>query len=501
MGTYENEWITLSAFPISQAPRELSQLLLDRFGFPQVSCQNIIDKYFTVLREDISVLIEFPYVDKVFRNSYYHYFSSKHHRYERDSIRLSLFEGHVSEGHFDDPQLLPVLSDSFLGVIIIRPTFPQLFGRTTLSPRAFKWNDFVVCLAKTPCSINGLQLHVAAFPHASQDSEHLTCAETSIWSIMEYFGHKYPDYVPVLPSHIINALSNPAVERVVPSHGLSMSQISFALKQFGFGPRIYSREAFQNKERDFRRILSWYVESGIPVIVALAGTGIGHAVLAIGHENIACVLNNGSNCCDFNVGSGVVDAGDLNKRYIVIDNNYPPYQVCSFDEPAGYYAEQRFKALHIAAFVVPLYPRIYLEPVEAYSLALRIIENVMAPPGDMDQIVTRFFLTSSRSYKSWVLRSTVLQLELKEVLLTISMPKFIWVTEISNSELFMKCRAQGMVIIDATGDASSNSLLFFAYKGSMYLQVNGVYKELKIGFSDFSCYENNLKGEWSEWKT
>ena len=138
---------------IAQVPGELSKLLFDRFGFPQVSCQKIIDKYFTVLREDISVLIEFPYVDKVFRNSYYHYFSSKHHRYDRDSIRLSLFEGHVSEGHFDDPQLLPVLSDSFLGVIIIRPTFPQLFGRTTLSPRAFKWNDFVVCLAKTPCSM------------------------------------------------------------------------------------------------------------------------------------------------------------------------------------------------------------------------------------------------------------------------------------------------------------------------------------------------------------
>jgi hypothetical protein len=51
---------------------------------------------------------------------------------------------------------------------------------------------------------------------------------------MEYFGHKYVDYVPVLPSDIITALSNPAFERVVPSRGLSVSQISFALKQFGF---------------------------------------------------------------------------------------------------------------------------------------------------------------------------------------------------------------------------------------------------------------------------
>lgn len=77
MSTYENEWITLSALPVSLVAGKLSQLLSDRFGFAQGSCQKIIIRYFKALRKDISVLIEFPYVDKVFRNSYYHYFSSK----------------------------------------------------------------------------------------------------------------------------------------------------------------------------------------------------------------------------------------------------------------------------------------------------------------------------------------------------------------------------------------------------------------------------------------
>jgi hypothetical protein len=446
---------------------------------------------------------------KVFRNSYYHYYSSKHHRYERDCIRLSLFEGDISNSHFDNPTLSSNLASDFLGVVIIRPTFPQLFGRTLLSPRAFKQHDFVICMARSSCSINGFKFHIDAFAHASQDSEHLTCAETSIWSIMEYFGHKYPDYIPVLPSDIITALSNPAFERVVPSHGLSVTQISFALKQFGFGPRIYSRKAYCDRAADFSRIFSWYVESGIPVIVALENGSTGHAVLFIGHESISGVYQTWLESCGDQIGvlagvtagDRIADTGDFNKRYIVIDDNYPPYQTCTFDAPTNYYADAAFRDFQISAFVVPLHPRIYLEPLEAYSLALDVLKNMIAALGDTHSIITRFFLTSSRSYKNWIHRSTDLQNDLRDIILATSMPKFIWVMEISNRNLFCGCRADGMILIDATGDASLDSLLIFAHSGKVYLRFNDVYKDVETGFTDFPCYENNLKGEWSKWKT
>jgi len=101
------------------------------------------------------------------------------------------------------------------------------------------------------------------------------------------------------------------------------------------------------------------VESGIPVIVALKDNATGHAVLFVGHENIADGLRTGAICRNANVGSGVVDTGDFDKRYIVVDDNYPPYQVCTFDRPTDYYSDPAFKKLHLAAFVVPLYPRIH----------------------------------------------------------------------------------------------------------------------------------------------
>jgi hypothetical protein len=500
MGVASNEWITLISVPVSTIGSELSQLLFQRYGFSESGCKRIINSYFQSIRCDLTITIELPYVDKVFRNSYYHYYSSKHHRYERDCIRLSLFEGNVIDPHFDSCEFSEALISAFLGVIIIRPTYPQLFGRTLLSPKAFKQHDFAVCLTKASCSINGIKFHIDAFPHASQDSEHLTCAETSIWSIMEYFGHTYPDYIPALPSDIITALSNPAFERVVPSHGLSVTQISFALKQFGFGPRIYSHEAYLDREADFRRILSWYVESGIPVIVALENGSTGHAVLFIGHENISGSYQTWLNSSDPQADGRIADTGDFDKRYIVIDDNYPPYQSCTFDSPTSYYTSPAFKGFRITAFVVPLHPRVYLEPFEAYCLALHVLKNIIGVPSDTRSIITRFFLTSSRSYKNWIYRSSYLQKDLRNIILTNTMPKFIWVMELSDRNRFSDCTANGMILIDATGDDSLDSVLLFAHAGKVFLRVNGIYKDVETGFTDFPCYENNLKGEWSGWK-
>ena len=217
---------------------------------------------------------------------------------------------------------------------------------------------------------------------------------------MEYFGQRYADYVPVLPSDIIAALSSPAIERVVPSQGLAVNQISFALKQFGFGPRIYSREAFVGKEQDFRRILAWYVESGIPAIVALENAVCGHVVVFVGHETISGVFETYLATQSPFPEDAIPDAGDLNKRYITIDDNCPPYQSCTFDAPTAYYKDPAFQDFKITAFVVPLYPRIYLEPLEAYPLVLGVLKNAMPAAGGNQQGVTRFFLTSSRSYKN-----------------------------------------------------------------------------------------------------
>jgi len=59
------------------------------------------------------------------------------------------------------------------------------------------------------------------------------------------FGTKYPDYTPVLPSKVNQVLGRFSFERLIPSKGLTAGQISYALKELGFGVKIYSENAYK----------------------------------------------------------------------------------------------------------------------------------------------------------------------------------------------------------------------------------------------------------------
>src|SRR5450759_2084837 len=103
---------------------------------------------------------------------------------------------------------------------------------------------------------------------------------------MEYFSNKYSEYKPILPSRIIQTLNKVSSERLIPSKGLNIYQMSFALNEFGFGSMIYGRQQYQN---EFDGLLSCYIESGIPLIISLDNRpvgNIGHALIAVGHEKI-----------------------------------------------------------------------------------------------------------------------------------------------------------------------------------------------------------------------
>ena len=68
---------------------------------------------------------------------------------------------------------------------------------------------------------------------------------------MEYFGNKYPEYKPVLPSKIVEVLQKLSAERQVPSTGLNIQQMAYALKEFGFGTKIYGKKEFGE---DFKKL-------------------------------------------------------------------------------------------------------------------------------------------------------------------------------------------------------------------------------------------------------
>lgn len=451
---------------------------------------NLIDE----LNDDYYFLIEYPYVDKVYRDSYYNYYSSKHFTYQRDCIRVAIFEKKIDPDDFLNEKTHQLLNELYLGYFILRPTVNAILGRSIISPKAFKQNGFNICTCKTDSLIFGVKLEVEGFPHSSQDGETIKCAETTIWTIMEYFGNKYPNYKPILPGTIHQTLKNITFQRQLPSNGLTMNEISYALKECGFGTRVYSTESYSEEIYD---IIDSYIESGIPVILGLQSGEIGHVVVAIGKQNIQKINWSEVPKATYERDAKTVelyDSTSIETKYIIQDDNLLPYRIVSLEQPGEHYEDEDCKKYEIDSVVVPLYPKIYLETVVAKRLVIEIIKDKTVGYDFQNDFVFRFFLTSSRSFKNHIIKLGDLDKVIKNNILITKMPKFIWCGEFYKKEAYesQEKQAVGLVVLDAT-EAESESvvaLIFAGYPDRCISFNENKFVTLQNKFENYRYYSN-----------
>jgi hypothetical protein len=354
----------------------------------------------------------------------------------------------------------------------------------------------VICHYSGSIAVNGVKLQVNGFPHSSQDTESISCAETTIWSIMEYFGNRYADYRPTYVSHIIEILAKYSKQRLLPSNGLTVDQISFALKEFGFGTNIYAREnAYEN---EIENIIAYYIESGIPIIAAIENDKVGHAIVIIGHEidpkpDFLNVKTRELAYTDETI--NYVDYTDLPKKYIVNDDNLPPYRKVSLRDPVEHYSfDSDFAGCQIESIVVPLYKKIYLEVTKAKELALAIISDGNFGFKFNNGFIFRFFLTSSRSFKEHISRLESLSTNQKDYIILSKMPKFIWCAEIYEQPNYQDNRVDGLIIMDAT-EANQiwvDSLIFAGYPDRLLVKDNTEFVTLPESLNLYKRFKNNL---------
>lgn len=488
--------------------------------------ENTVEQHWKRFRKDTKIVIERNYVDKVYRDSYYTYYASKRTHYKKDTIKLSFFsdpDNLISRDSFSDSKQISSIRSLYKGFIVLRPTPPYIVGRSAIAPNLLNNCSFKTCLAPISSSAVGLKVCTQAFPFSSQDTETISCAETMVWALMEYFGNKYPEYSPVLPSKILNILKQNIAERQLPSSGLSVGSMSYLLKECGFGPKSYSREEFGS---DFNSLLSCYIESGIPIIVALDNTEavknknvnrwIGHAVLCIGHEIIDYESINKIQSIEYPLKErdGVLkikDWDNISKKFIFIDDNFPVYQEDSLEEPTKRYlnipetkysdkqskenADKEWNSCKISHFIVPLHRRTYLEAYVAKEFVKNLLTSKFLKYKDGREIYMRTFLCSARSYREYVLLNDMSK-ELKGLIINKSFPKFIWVTEISDKNTG-KGMANGIILMDATeANIFDFRPLIFAQCGGYVLQYNKDNKTIETApmvCPIFKIYDNNLK--------
>lgn len=467
-------------------------------------------RFVNSLIDDIWVFIETQYVDKVYRDSYYNYFASKANNYPRNCVKLSFF--------FNLPTPLPTVLDAkehelyqqhFGGFLVLRPTFSSIIGRNAIAPCILKKQNFLACLTPIQTTVDGLKFSLNAFPASSQDGETISCAETTMWSMMEYFGNKYTEYKPTLPSNIIRTLESVSVERQLPSAGLTPDNLSFLAKCYGFGPRIYHRDGF--KETTYN-IFSCFIESGIPIMVALGNNNylithpndryIGHAVMCIGHEYVthaqidslvakATVINSSLG----NV--SLMDFDDIEKQFVYVDDNFPPYQLDRLDKPTDRYVSQmnlvEWGNCQLMHFVVPLHNKINIEPFLVKKFVKELLSGSHFPEYKNNSLVIRTFLCSTRSYRDYIKRNDMTN-EMKSSLCHHFLPKFIWVIELTSIDLLKQNKANGLIVLDATESKIDNyAPLVVALHCNMKLERTPLgLVESDNPTKEFTIYQNNL---------
>jgi len=251
------------------------------------------------------------------------------------------------------------------------------------------------------------------------------------------------------------------------------------------------------------QVIRIYIESGIPLLLTLGGEAHGHAVLAIGHQEDDSIYDSQNH--HFPEGYSWTDVSYFKKNIVLIDDNMPPYQIVDISKPAAHYHNSELKNMVIKRFIAPLPVHMFLVAEKAYAMAEKIFNTeIIGLQTNGGKWITRLFLTGSRSFKEFLFKTdNTLDIILKNRLLSLPLPKFIWVCEIYKAHEYSKDgHCSGLLILNVTDGNLPASVLWYTVDNNMFLHdnVNWDKNPKRIVPFRMSTYRNNLKGEWSKWK-
>ena len=493
-----------------------------------------------------TVVVNKQYVDKVFRDAYYIYLSSKHFDYSRNCTRLCFFKGEYKPEDFicsstDDDKHIE-LNENLIGITVVRPStvpdFQRTVGRTLLDPRKLNIRNVKLCTTDFEVNILGKKYRINSFPFMSQDSEVMKCAETTVWGIMEFFGTCKPLYKTVLPSDIIKFLNKISKERNLPSNGLTYSQVTNLFKFFGFEPKTYNRKTYSVKNVetrlsakpndngfsddmrnsssstdsvltdinfndiisdniDLKRIIHCYSLSAIPFAMGLRdkhdleveSENDGHSVICIGCGEPIFDLTRAKNTIRTEHLT-FVDSADFFESYVIMDDNKYPYSIEEYDK----FSNSNMKVDTIS---VPLYKHVFLDAPSAIGIVYNFliqyakdIKDILSEHEEIKEcvssepLITNLFLTSSSVFQSF--RSDKAKAFQEKLLyLDHRFPRYIWVCELSPFSLYKSDKVVGEVILDATSD------------------VNDLMESIiSVRLGNYEAYHSSMNEDWSsEWST
>lgn len=491
--------------------------------------REIIELFKLEHSNNITLIIESNHVDRQYRDSYYSYFSQKYSSFERNCLRLAFFEGNIKYSDFMS-DISEIQQHAFLGTIVLRPLNVGNIGHTLLNPNKLKIVGYVQT-STFKVMICGRKFKLKAFPYSSQDNETMTCAETALFNLIQYYSQKYSEYRLLMPNEILKIIEQVSYGRVLPSNGVDDACMTKVLQTAHLHPILYR---FENEEDlDFDELFYAYVESGIPFIFGLPQ----HAVICIGHGAVDFKITHHNlediSVCEDIEGHNIyyLNTARLVDDYIFMDDNRAPYFISTIDKLTEYYYENSNYAFEsddvfddenkfpddgddifeanveypqdiikkmkrqCDCLIVPLYKRIFLDASRAKSIFdlhflknIDFIHKIQEAYDDKtwgcnfeNPLVWRMYLASSNSFKDFKCRY-VNNGDMYEYYSGEAYPRFVWVLEIGTVSTFSVRKARVEILLDATSSRNSDTwaILSVVYKGHAVFVPHVINKMRKL---------------------
>jgi len=438
-------WVSIGS--VSDYDELLS--LLDSEFDPQKIVPRLKDAISTAVR---GVLLEYNYIDKDYRSTFYNFYSKKGRTYRSDCIRLHFFDETVSfnESLLDLSSGDGRLEDHYFGYMVLRPTMVATIGRSILSPNIRKDARGFVIQSQHRVHLLGHRLHLWGFPSMDQHTDIAVCAHVACWSILRHYSERYPQHRELLVHDITMMAHQFDPGGLVPSNGLEINQAERVFQQAGTYPLIVTKTS-KMPERFYRQLLA-YLESGFPLFVAMHDRG--HAVAAIGHSRSSLPITTTS--------TSSTHAWNQLEAVVVVDDNHLPYTVVpNSGAAAGNYSLSDFDS-----FIVPLPEKVFYpaEAVDRQSITLGNLLSKFMPMPVGGDLVVRYFVTTLAALRQYM---RINQSQLGQVLVNSVMQlqaaQFVWVVEYASLDQWTDGVISARAVLDATASPYDPYPTWFAH--------------------------------------
>lgn len=395
------------------------------------------------------IAIEYPYKDIEFSSVYSIYYSKKFKNISKNTIRLHFF--HKGKNLYG-------------GYIVISDSPMESISRGVFDIEVIAPKGFYVLNIEQKVNFIKEEYKIPTFPWMMQDTDVDVCAHVAIWALNTYFSYKFPYYRYFTIGEIASITPN-YLGRTIPSEGLNVLQMSDLLLKMNYYPIVLFKEEL--KEYFFHALYS-YLESGFPILVGMNEKE--HAITLMGHG----VIND-----NLPKDKKIIYNSELISSYLAVDDNYIPFTIIG--------ENGKYKLDDIDYFLVPLPEKVYLNVNNVYKETEKLINKMNME----EQVIIRIYLTTIRNFKQYIRFQNNIDNDLKDILLRIEAPRFIWIADVYNTQR----KIQAKIIFDATaGEYENEKWICIINKNRLIVKdsKNNI-SEYKVKKLDLTEFNYNLK--------